>query len=86
MPEGRSEFAKYMLAYEKEEFGGDSRYTDDETVELYGLQFDMAVASHARADGKMSNQDFRIREEEINGKIGIINRNSYQRRFPQQLS
>ena len=70
LPDGRKKFAEFMLAFEERKYGPDPKFTREESLELYGLQFDHAL--NALNNGKVSPDKLTKIEEEINDKKRAI--------------
>ena len=80
LPDGREEYAKHMLDSDKKESTLDPRFTNEENLELYRLQFDRAILSRKFDNKQISGFELDTQNDVINDKAEAILQASYQHR------
>jgi hypothetical protein len=83
-PNGREEFAQYMLDYE-ESTGilAENIFSAVETLELYRLMFDRVVSSNRHLKQELTDDQFRAEEDHLNAAVTAISQTARNRRASQ---
>ncbi len=83
LPNGREEWAQYILDIEKRSAEPDPLFTDAESAELYGMQYDMAVKLREFDRKLVTQEEYSSFEKTNNEIIAQIERVARERRRKQ---
>ena len=78
-PNGREEFAQYMFDYHKSESTLDPRFTDEENLELYRLQYDRGKILRQHKYEQISDLELDTQIDALNDKVTAMLETSHQR-------
>jgi hypothetical protein len=83
-PNGREEFAQYMLDYEERSgILAENTFLAAETLELYRLMFDRVVSSNRHLNKELTDDQFRAEEDRLNAAVTAISQTARARRASQ---